>query len=92
MVVHFSDLPFSVSILDMPDSASIPDSGIALSTVSLHPVHSNARDNVVPMMETPPSSAAMNTGGFGVVNCVICGGKDHATYMCRQRDKRFIHM
>ena len=40
----------------------------------------------------PPAAAGGLTHGFGRVNCVVCGGSDHVTYNCTQRNKFFTHM
>lgn len=43
-----------------------------------------------------PSPLASKTtppvAGFGRINCVVCGGTDHVTYNCTQRNKFFTHM
>ena len=38
------------------------------------------------------TDSSRRPGGFGTISCVICGGKDHPTYSCPDREKRFCHM
>lgn len=78
----------------IPTTATSLSEGVSYSSkvmaVSTGPTDVNNKQPLVMVAE--PTASSGKPGGFGSISCVICGGKDHATYCCLQREKRFVHM